>query len=105
MLYLFEKFLSRSLNDPHEKIYFNVLSVLIFAVIYYIIYLLNEHAYYIDDDILYKREQTGLYFTDFLYFSLLFNFANSLGEIVPISTSVRVLTSIQTTLFWYTALY
>jgi hypothetical protein len=96
--------LKKVLDEPHEKIYLNMVLIIIFSFIYYQLYLYDAKAYMINEELL-KQKEGKLDFVDFLYFSLLTQFTMSFGDMVPFSKEVKALVSVQALFFWGIALY
>ena len=96
--------IKKFLDEPHEKIYLNMILIIIFSFIYYQIYLYDGKSYMINEELL-KQKDGKLDYVDFLYFSLLTQFTMSFGDMVPFSKEVKALVSIQALCFWGIALY
>tara|TARA_B100001094_G_scaffold72638_1_gene68922 strand:- start:339 stop:653 length:315 start_codon:yes stop_codon:yes gene_type:complete len=91
------------LDEPHEKIISNIFNIILFSFIYYYLYKKDKNSFKVSEDLL--KDKTELSYYDILYYSLLLNFTISFGDMVPLSSDVKVVSSIQTFLFWYIALY
>ena len=83
----------------------NIVNIVLFSFIYYGVYLKNKDSFMINELMLISREEQELNYYDFLYYSILLNFTISFGDMVPLSTEVKVISSIQTFIFWYIALF
>ena len=99
------KLFRKYIDEPHEKIMINIVNIVLFSFIYYGIYLKNKNSFMINESMLINREEQKLNYFDFLYYSILLNFTISFGDMVPLSTEVKVISSIQTFIFWYIALF
>ena len=62
--------IKKFLDEPHEKIYLNMILIIIYSFIYYQVYLYDGKAYMINEELL-KQKEGKLDYVDFLYFSLL----------------------------------
>ena len=96
----FEKFL----DQPHEKIYFNLINEFLFSLIYYYIYLMDPNCFIVNELMFINRKEQKLEYTDFLYYSTLLNFTISFGDMIPLTGNVKFLSSLQVFIFWYIAL-
>ena len=99
------KTLIKYINEPHEKILLNIISIIIFAVLYYVIYLNDKNCFIVNETVLLDRENQELTFMDILYYSILLNFTTTFGDIIPFSQSTKLLASLQSFIFWYIALF
>lgn len=101
LAYLLNSFLLKLfvlVDEPHEKILFNFMMIIIFAVIYYIIYKFQKKD---KQNILYNAYSSKtLNFFDALYFSFVVHFTLGFGDVFPVSTLARIMVMIHTTLFW-----
>ena len=95
--------IKKYLDDPHEKLFINSINVLLFSIIYYIIYKNNKSHFLINNDLIQLKGE--LTYFDFLYYSIFLNFTISFGDIIPVSTVVRSISSLQLLIFWFIALY
>ena len=93
------------LDEPHEKIYINILNIILFSFIYYHYYKKDKSSFIVNETLLKNRENGELTYYDMLYYSLLLNFKISFGDVVPLTDEIKVITSLQTFIFWYIALY
>lgn len=93
------------IDEPYEKIYINIASIVLFSIIYYNIYLSDRDSFVVNSEILKNKENGELNYTDFLYFTLLLNFTVAFGDVIPSSNTVKLLTGIQVISFWYITLF
>jgi|TARA_B110000879_G_C11047277_1_gene461292 hypothetical protein len=96
---------SSFMDEPHEKLYINIVSILLFSVIYYKIYLSDRESFVINKDTLKNKTNGELTYTDFLYFAVLLNFTVAFGDIIPSSNTVKLLANIQVVSFWGITLF
>ena len=101
----FMKRVSGFMDEPHEKIYINIASILLFSVIYYNIYLSDKENFVINKDTLKNKKNGELTYSDFLYFAVLLNFTVAFGDIIPSSNTVKLLANIQVVSFWGITLF
>ena len=101
----FMKKFSSFMDEPHEKLYINIVSILLFSVIYYKIYLSDRESFVINKDTLKNKTYGELTYTDFLYFAVLLNFTVAFGDIIPSSNTVKLLANIQVVSFWGITLF
>ena len=94
----------KSFDEPHEKIYLNIILIVILSAVYYQLYLRDNKSFIINEALLKEKEGKLTYF-DFLYFSLLTQFTMSFGDIVPFSNEIKAVVSFQSICFWTIALY
>ena len=99
------KRVSGFMDEPHEKIYINIASILLFSVIYYNIYLSDKENFVINKDTLKNKKNGELTYSDFLYFAVLLNFTVAFGDIIPSSNTVKLLANIQVVSFWGITLF
>ena len=94
------------LDEPHEKIIANFSLIIIFAVIYYIIYLVQGETEGEDGEkVFYSPYSTDkITFFDALYFSFVVHFTLGFGDIFPSSIVARIAVILHTTLFWFISL-
>ena len=98
------KGIRKFLDEPHEKIYLNMILIVIFSVIYYQIYLNDQTSFMVNEQLL-KEKDGKLDYVDFLYFSLLLQFTLSFGDMVPFTKEIKAVSSVQSLIFWAIALY
>ena len=65
----------------------------------------DKSSFIVNETLLKNRENGELTYYDMLYYSLLLNFTISFGDVVPLTDEIKVITSLQTFIFWYIALY
>jgi uncharacterized membrane protein len=94
----------KTLDEPHEKLYLNIILLVILSGVYYKLYLRDNKSFIINETLLKEKEGKLTYF-DFLYFSLLTQFTVSFGDIVPLSPEIKAVVSFQSMCFWTIALY
>jgi hypothetical protein len=85
---------STFMDEPYEKIYINIASIIVFSIIYYSLYKTNKDSFVINKDILKNKTNGVLNYMDFLYFTVLLNFTVAFGDIIPSSNTVKLLTNI-----------
>ncbi|MBG00937.1 MAG: hypothetical protein CL470_01555 [Acidimicrobiaceae bacterium] len=98
------KGIRKFLDEPHEKIYLNMILIVIFSVIYYQLYLNDQTSFMVNEQLL-KEKDGKLDYVDFLYFSLLLQFTLSFGDMVPFTKEIKAVSSVQSLIFWAIALY
>jgi len=103
----FEKMINRSMeffNEPHEKFISNVVLMLIFWVIYYVIYISDTNAMIINKDVIVNKKTNKLDIFDFAWFSTLTQFGITFGDITPKSKLCKVCVISHAIASWYMVL-
>ena len=85
-------------NDPHEKFFYNIILILIFAFIYTLMYKSQTKHFTIMVNENKKKELNGLYF---LWFSLMSQFTMGFGDLYPSSSTAKTVIALQSSLFWF----
>lgn len=88
------KALTQNFDEPHEKLLHIMLSVIVFSFMYYGLYLQNVKHFEHDK---YKQVK----YEHFLWYSLTITMTIPFGDIFPISAEAKMLTSIQSIVFWF----
>lgn len=99
------RLVKKYVDEPHEKIILNMINIIIFSFIYYMIHLYDKNSFMINELMLMDREKQELNYFDFLYYSTLLNFTISFGDMVPLCREVKVVSALHTFIFWYIALF
>ena len=88
------------IDEPHEKIFANFFIIILFAGVYYGIYMLQFQLK--GKEVIYSPySNTKMDFFDAIYFSFVVHFTLGFGDVFPVSTSARIAVILHTTLFWF----
>ena len=93
---VFKRFVNNMItlfDEPHEKLLFNIILIMIFSAVYKLIDNLDRKAFS-------KRLDTG----DAIYFASITNFTLGFGDIIPQSTLARVAVIVHSLMFWMVAI-
>ena len=81
---------------PHEKMVHILLSVVVFSCMYYGLYLQNKKHFKQP-----VENEYPLKYENFLWYSVTLSFIIPSGDIYPLSGEAKLLSVIQSILFWY----
>jgi len=80
-------------DEPHEKLYFNIILIIIFGIIYKILYIIDKKSF-----------STELSWFDSFYFSSITNFTLGYGDIIPKSIVAKTFVVMHSMIFWMVAI-
>lgn len=83
----------KSVDEPHEKIIFNIFLIILFSFIYRFISFYDKKSF---------SEELNM--KDCLYFSSITNFTLGYGDILPISSIAKFTVVIHSLIFWMVAI-
>lgn len=84
---------SKGFDEPHEKIVYVLLIIVVFSFMHYGLFLQNQ-THYRNDNIKQPSYQ------HFLWYSLTLTFTIPFGDVYPESSESKILSAIQAILFW-----
>jgi len=94
------KFSSQFFDSSHEKFIYNMISIVTFSIIYYLM-----DTYVNSESFTSKTDKTDLEFGDYLWLSITTNFTIPLGDVYPTTFSAKWIMSTQALIFWYITLH
>ena len=94
------KYTSQFFDSSQEKFIYNILSIIIFSFIYYII-----DTYIDQESFTSKTDKQNLEFGDYLWLSITTNFTIPLGDVYPTTFTAKWIMATQALFFWYITLH
>lgn len=88
------KTVSSRFDSPHEKFQLITVMLIVFSIMYYVLYLVDNKHYTFSENI----QERG-YFT-FLWYAATTNFTVPLGDVYPVSILAKWLMILHIGLFW-----
>lgn len=96
--------IGRRINEPHEKFVANIILIVIFTFVYFVIHQFEQKSFYINPDTKRYTEHGDMELFDFFQFATLTQFGLTFGDIVPKMTISKICVLAQALLFWFVML-
>ncbi len=91
---------SQFFDSSHEKFFYNILSIVSFSIIYYVV-----DKFLDTESFTSKTEKRYLEFGDYLWLSITTNFTIPLGDVYPTTYMAKWIMASQAMFFWYITLH